>query len=75
MKSKKILFALIVICAFCLSAIPQSKPEQWEYKVVSQCDEKKMNNQATEGWQLDQFGYASFGSLAAMVCVFKRPRP
>lgn len=74
MKKIVIATALLAICLFSLSASsPQQKP-QWEYKIAFQCDEKKANSIAAEGWELVNIGYASFNGVGATACAFKRPK-
>lgn len=68
------LFALALVCFISLSATPQSKPAQWEYKFQYQCDEKKANNLAAEGWELVNMTASGSGMTTAVNCAFKRPK-
>jgi len=67
----------LLIAALCLSLLTvsaQQKPQQWEYKIVYQCDEKKANSAASEGWELVNISMASYGSIGVGTCAFKRSR-
>lgn len=71
---KQILIVLaLVLSILSVSAIPQTKP-QWEYKFVYQCDEKKANASATDGWELVNLSMASYGSIGVGTCAFKRAK-
>jgi len=75
MKTKLTLVGLALVCAFTLSAKPQSKSQAWEYKFQYQCDEKKANNVAAEGWELVTMTHTGSTSLSvSTVCAFKRPK-
>jgi len=65
--------ALLVICLFTLSASPQ-QPKGWEYKFQFQCDEKKANTLAAEGWELVNMTASGSGMTTAINCAFKRPK-
>ncbi len=69
-------FSLLAICLFTLSASPQSKPQQWEYKVsVKKCgDEKNLNALGAEGWELATYSQWPVGLSTVDTCVFKRPK-
>jgi predicted Rossmann-fold nucleotide-binding protein len=70
----KILFALIVICGVCLSATSRPPAPQWEYKFQYQCDEKKANALASEGWELINMTASGSGTMTAVNCAFKRAK-
>jgi hypothetical protein len=74
MTTKMILAFLALVCAVCVSAVPQSKPVQWEYKFQYQCDEKKANNLAAEGWELVNMTASGSGTSTAVNCAFKRAK-
>lgn len=67
------LSALLLIALFTVSAMPQ-KPQTWEYKFQFQCDEKKANNLAAEGWELVNMTSSGVGMATAVNCAFKRPK-
>lgn len=73
---KRVLLALaLVLSIFTISAVTQQpKPQTWEYKFVYQCDEKKANANAAEGWELVTLSMTSYGSIGVGTCAFKRPR-
>jgi hypothetical protein len=64
---------LLAICLFTLSASPQ-QPKGWEYKFQYQCDEKKANKLADEGWELVNMTTSGSGMTTAVNCAFKRPK-
>jgi hypothetical protein len=69
---KNTLLALaLVLSILTVSAVTQTKT-QWEYKFVNQCDEKKTNALAADGWELANMSMASYGSIGVATCVFKR---
>jgi Domain of unknown function (DUF4177) len=70
----KLLCVLTLICVVTLSATPQSKPAQWEYKFQYQCDEKKANALASEGWELVNMTASGSGMTTSINCAFKRPK-
>lgn len=76
MKTKITLGILALICFVSLSATPQSKPSQWEYKFSYDCNEKKANSLAAEGWELVAIEGTSDAGLGHNVSayVFKRPK-
>lgn len=63
----------LVLSIFSISAIPQ-QPKQWEYKFVYQCDEKKANSAAADGWELVTLSMTAHGSLGVGTCAFKRAK-
>ena len=77
MKQTK-LFALAIVLSLASFAFGANRSQpaapQWEYKFEYKCDEKKANALAVDGWELVNMGVASFGSLAAVHCAFKRPK-
>jgi len=78
MKSKLTIITLLVALAASLYfARPGSHaaPAQiWEYKFQYQCDEKKANNLAAEGWELVNMTASGSGMTTAVNCAFKRPK-
>jgi hypothetical protein len=74
MKTKLTICALSIICFVSLSATPQTKPAQWEYKFQFQCDEKKANNLAAEGWELVNMTASGSGMTTAVNCAFRRAK-
>lgn len=71
----RLLITLALVCSILsISAVTQQPKTQWEYKFVYQCDEKKANNAATEGWELVSLSMASYGSLGVGTCAFRRAR-
>lgn len=74
MKTKISLCALALVCLVSLSALPQSKPQQWEYKFSYDCNEKKANALAADGWELVAIEGTSGAGLGHNVSayVFKR---
>lgn len=64
---------LLAICLFTLSASPQP-PKGWEYKFQYQCDEKKANQLADEGWELVNMTASGSGMTTAINCAFKRAK-
>lgn len=69
-----IITLLLTLSILSISATTQQKPQQWEYKFAYQCDEKKANAAAAEGWELVTLSMASYGSLGVGTCAFKRPK-
>lgn len=63
---------LFAVCVLTISAVPQTKT--WEYKFQYQCDEKKANNLAAEGWELVNMTASGSGMTTAVNCAFKRAR-
>jgi hypothetical protein len=74
MKTKLTLAILALLCAITLSAKPQSQLTRWEYKFQFQCDEKKANVLAAEGWELVNMTASGSGMTTAVNCAFKRPK-
>lgn len=72
MKNTLITLALVLVVLLTVGA--QQPRTQWEYKFVYQCDEKKTNNLAAEGWELTDMSMASYGSIGVATCAFKRPK-
>lgn len=60
-----LIFCLVLTCILTLGAKPQQQTI-WEYKFVYQCDDKKANAWAIEGWEMT--------ALSAGICVFKKAR-
>lgn len=73
MKTLTIFILLIAACVISVSAT-QSQPSRWEYRFIYQCDEKKTNSLALEGWELTDMSMAAYGSIGVATCVFKRPK-
>jgi hypothetical protein len=72
---KQILITLILVLSiFTVSATTQQHKPQWEYKFVYQCDEKKTNSAAGEGWELSDMSMAAYGSQGVAPCVFRRAK-
>lgn len=73
---KQIIITLaLVLSIFSISAVTQQpKSPQWEYKFVYQCDEKKTNALASDGWELTDMSMAAYGSIGVATCAFKRPK-
>lgn len=72
---KRILLVLaLVLSILTISWANGPRPTAYEYKFVYQCDEKKANSAAAEGWELVSLSTASYGSIGAATCAFKRPR-
>src|SRR5215204_5128168 len=68
------LFALTLIVGILFTTAftqQQPKPQQWEYRFTKECDEKKANSLAVEGWELTEMSTANYGSLGVVTCVFK----
>lgn len=76
MKTKLTLAILTLVCAVCVSAVPQSKPQTWEYKFEYKCNEKRLNDLASQGWELASYAPSpiSGGSMALDVCVVKKAK-
>lgn len=76
MKIRTTLFVLTLISFVGLSATSQSKPQTWEYKFSYDCNEKRANSLAAEGWELVAIEGTSGAGLGHNVSayVFKRPR-
>ena len=78
MKSKWTVIALLIaLCVSLYFVNPNSHaaPAQtWEYKFQYQCDEKKANNLAAEGWELVNMTASGSGMTTAVNCAFKRPK-
>ena len=53
-------------------AVPAA--QQWEYKFVYRCDEKKANEFAGQGWEMSAMSETAYGSIGVATCVFKRPK-
>jgi len=64
---------LLLITLFTVSALPQ-KPQTWEYKFQFQCDEKKANDLAAEGWELVNMTASGSSVTTAVNCAFKRQK-
>lgn len=73
MKNTLLILCLVLGVLLTVGA-QQTKPQTWEYKFVYQCDEKKTNGLAAEGWELSNMSMASYGSIGVATCVFKRPK-
>lgn len=73
---KQAVLCLLVIVGFLIvtGLAQQPKAVAWEYKFVYQCDEKKANNLAAEGWELTDMSMASYGSIGVATCAFKRAK-
>lgn len=72
---KRILITLVLtLSVLTVSATTQQPKTQWEYKFVYQCDEKKANSQAADGWELSDMSMAAHGSIGVATCVFKRAK-
>jgi hypothetical protein len=68
---------LLFIGLFTISAMPQLKPQTWEYKVIfGKCsDEKQLNALGNEGWELTTYSQWPTPAMSTIVtCVFKRPK-
>lgn len=74
MKTYVIPLALIVLILITTGFAQQQSRTQWEYKFTKDCDEKKANSLAGEGWELTEMSTASYGSLGVVTCVFKKPK-
>lgn len=65
-----IITLLLTLSIFSISATTQTKPQVWEYKLVTgkAYEEKKLNTLGAEGWEL--------ASCAAGLdaCILKRPK-
>lgn len=73
MRNKLIIALSLIIATLSVVGWANQVPRtQWEYKFVYQCDEKKTNNLAAEGWELSDMSMASYGSIGVATCVFKR---
>lgn len=71
----RLITAAILLCAFIgIGWANQSPSRPMEYKFVYQCDEKKANNLAAEGWELQTLSMASYGSIGVGTCAFKRQK-
>lgn len=73
---KRNLIALALICGILSTTAftQQTKSPHLEYRFVYQCDEKKANSHATEGWELVNLSMAAHGSIGVGTCAFKRVR-
>lgn len=72
---KRLLSVIAIMSGLLLTAAWAQQPRaQWEYKFVYQCDEKKTNSLAAEGWELSNMSMASYGSIGVATCVFKRAK-
>lgn len=67
---------LLAICLLTLSASPQSKPHQWEYKWVVGCTEQSLNALGVQGWELAGYATTPYngGNGATDSCILKRPK-
>lgn len=78
MKSKLTIIALLI--ALCVSlyfvrpGVHAAPAQAWEYKFQYQCDEKKANNLAADGWELVNMTASGSGMTTAVNCAFKRPK-
>ena len=79
MKHRLIIIALLL--ALCVSlyfvgskSYAAPAPQTWEYKFQYQCDEKKANNLAADGWELVNMTASGSGMTTAINCAFKRPK-
>lgn len=72
---KRILITLaLVLSILTLAWANGPRPAAYEYKFVYQCDEKKANSQAADGWELVNLSMAAHGSLGVGTCAFKRSK-
>lgn len=67
-----LMMLVLLLSAIVATGGSQVKPQQWEYKFAYQCDEKKANNLASEGWELADMSMANYGSIGVATCVFRR---
>lgn len=77
MKTKIMIAVVVLVCAVSLSAIPQSKPQHWEYKslIGKKCaDEKQLNAVGSDGWELVAFSQWPVAMSTVDTCIFKRPK-
>lgn len=76
MKKVITVLLLLLVCLLSLSAMPQIKPQAWEYKFEFLVNEKKANQLGAEGWELSAIESTSTAGTTANVptYVFKRPR-
>lgn len=49
---KRLLIALLLVCAITVMAQPPQATNKWEYKFVYECNEKKAAALGQEGWEL-----------------------
>jgi hypothetical protein len=70
----KTLILILMLCIVSIGSTYQPEPKIWEYKFLYQCDERKANNLATDGWELTEMSMTAYGSLGVATCVFKRPK-
>ena len=74
MKHFLLISILLLLCLLSLSAMPQSKPPAWEYKVEYKCTEKRANALGAEGWELVSMHESGTGLSALEVCGLKRAK-
>lgn len=70
----KTLIFILALCLVTIGATFQTPSRSWEYKFVYQCDEKKTNALANDGWELTDMSMAAYGSMGVATCVFKKSR-
>lgn len=72
---RTLLTLVLVLSILSISgATQQPKPQVFEYKFIYQCDEKKANSAAADGWELVTLSMASYGSIGVGTCAFKRAK-
>ncbi len=69
----KTLLTLCLLCFVCLFTISANQaPVKWEYHLENGVTEKKINELANEGWELDQTG--NFAGTNHPYLIFKRAK-
>lgn len=72
---KRVLITLTIVLSILTVAWANGpRPATYEYKFVYQCDEKKANSQAAQGWELINLSMTVHGPLGVGTCAFKRSR-
>ena len=68
-----LLIAVLLLTVIVATAGNYPQPQQWEYKIESGVDVKKLNSLAADGWEVVTTGNYG-GSLSAPYIILKRAK-